>query len=413
MSAGVMIGSGIFLLPAVIAPYGGVGYLGWCLAIVGVVLLALVLSRLAARTSLAGGPYNYARDAFGDLVGFLVAWGYWLSLVSGITAISVAFAAYLGTLIPEIGSSLRSQTLVAAAVIWLFTLINCRTVHGAASLQLLLTVLKIAPLVLVVIVGIAYGSSANLPAFNPGGQAVTSGIAGAALLAMWAFIGIEAAVIPAGNVRNAQRTIPRAVVAAAITVSLLYLGVSLAVSLLVPAEQLVDSEAPVIDALGRVLPWGGVFIGVAALVSTAGSLNGNLLLSGQMPMAVARDGLMPRFFARSNSGSSPYVSLLISASLSTALLVLNMTEDLLGAFTFLISISTLAILAPYAVSAAAELKHSWASAHGWGLVALLTLLFTLVAIAGSGTATLLWGLVLLVAGVPVFFVLQRDLGRAN
>ena len=148
-------------------------------------------------------------------------------------------------------------------------------------------------------------------------------------------------------------------------------------------------------------------VALGALISTAGSLNGNILISGQMPAAVARDGLAPTYLASKNPNGAPRAALLISSALATAVLLLNTNASLVATFTFLISLSTLAALAPYAVSALAELQASRKSAAGWALIAVLALAFTLIAMAGAGIKTLATGVVILVAGLPIFYWSKR------
>ncbi|MDB2670186.1 amino acid permease, partial [Porticoccaceae bacterium] len=114
MSVGVMIGSGIFLLPTVLAPYGWISLLGWLLTCSGTIVLALVLARLAGTTDHAGGPYAYVRESFGDLAGFLIGWGYWVGVVFGVTAIAVGFAGYMGSIFPIFAANSLTQALVAA-----------------------------------------------------------------------------------------------------------------------------------------------------------------------------------------------------------------------------------------------------------------------------------------------------------
>ncbi|MEM7360594.1 MAG: amino acid permease [Pseudomonadota bacterium] len=411
MAVGVMVGSGIFLLPAVLAPYGSISLLGWLVTSIGAVCLALVLGRLANHTDGSGGPYAYARNAFGDLAGFLIAWGYWISVTLAVTAVSIAFAGYLGTLVPALGASNLSQSLVALLAIWLLTAINVRGIAEASSVQLILTLLKLIPLIVIIMLGFVAGSTETLPAFNPGQLPVGEAIAATALLTMWAFAGAEAAVIPAADVIDAKRTIPRAVFWGSLTVAGLYILVAVAVMLLVPADVLATSEAPFVEAAKALGPWGAAFIGFGALLATAGSLNGNILVSGQMPMAVALDGLAPRRLARRNKGNAPAFALIFTAVLSSLLLGLNMSENLIGAFTFLISTSTLCVLLPYAVSALAELKYSWKSARGWGLIACLTVVYMIIAASGSGLKVLLWGAVLIGAGVPLFYFFKHKAPR--
>ena len=409
MSVGVMIGSGIFLLPTVLAPYGWISLLGWLLTCSGTIVLALVLARLAGTTDHAGGPYAYVKESFGDLAGFLIGWGYWVGVVFGVTAIAVAFAGYMGSVFPIFAANSLTQALVAAAGIGVLTWVNVKGVSEAATVQLVMTILKIIPLIVIIGLGIIYGDIDNFPAFNPQGLPITQGLASTALLTMWAFIGIEAAVIPTDDVENPKITVPIAVVTAALSVSFLYLGASIAIMFLVPSDVLALSESPFVDAASHMGTGGALLIGIGALISTAGALNGNIFVMGQMPMLVAADGLAPSVIAKKNRGGAPMVALMVSSVFSAALLVLNFTEGLVGAFSFLISMSTLSILAPYGLSAMAEFKRSWLSAKGWAGVALLSVIYTLIAAAGSGWYVFFLGIGLFMLGIVLykFFQLTR------
>ena len=384
MSVGVMIGSGIFLLPTVLAPYGWISLLGWLLTCSGTIVLALVLARLAGTTDHAGGPYAYVRETFGDLAGFLIGWGYWVGVVFGVTAIAVGFAGYMGSIFPIFAANSLTQALVAAMGIGVLTWVNIKGISEAATVQLVLTILKIVPLTVIIGLGIAYGDIDNFPSFNPQQLSMTEALASTALLTMWAFIGIEAAVIPTSDVEDPKKTVPIAVVSAALSVSFLYVGASIAIMFLVPSEVLAASESPFVDAASHMGPGGALLMGVGALISTAGALNGNIFVMGQMPMLVAADGLAPSVIAKKNKGGAPMVALMVSSVFSAALLVLNFTDGLVSAFSFLISMSTLSILAPYGLSAMAEFKRSCRSAKGWAGVALLSVVYTLIAAAGSG-----------------------------
>ena len=402
MSVGVMIGSGIFLLPTVLAPYGWISLLGWLLTCSGTIVLALVLARLAGTTDHAGGPYAYVRESFGDLAGFLIGWGYWVGVVFGVTAIAVGFAGYMGSIFPIFAANSLTQALVAAMGIGVLTWVNIKGISEAATVQLVLTILKIVPLIVIIGLGIAYGDIDNFPSFNPQQLSMTEALASTALLTMWAFIGIEAAVIPTGDVENPKKTAPIAVVSAALSVSFLYVGASIAIMFLVPSEVLAASESPFVDAASHMGPGGALLMGVGALISTAGALNGNIFVMGQMPMLVAADGLAPSVIAKKNKGGAPMVALMVSSVFSAALLVLNFTDGLVGAFSFLISMSTLSILAPYGLSAMAEFKRSWHSAKGWAGVALLSVIYTLIAAAGSGWYAFFLGVGLFLLGILLF-----------
>ncbi len=149
-------------------------------------------------------------------------------------------------------------------------------------------------------------------------------------------------------------------------------------------------------------------IAIGALVATAGSLNGNIFLSGQMTAAVASDGLAPAGLAKKNAGHAPVRALVTSSCFATLLLMFNYSDGLVSTFTFLISISTLATLMPYALSALAELKHTRRSIGPWVIIVVLALAYTLIAMAGAGIKTLLWGVLLIIAGLPVYFWSRRS-----
>jgi len=401
---GIMIGSGIFMLPAVLAPYGLMGFSGWLVTAGGSVLLALVLGRLAHRTTRTGGPIAYAHDAFGDLTGFLVAWGYWASYWIGIPAIAIAFVGYLTVFIPALEGSAVGQAGCGLALIWGLGLISMHGIRDASFVQLVMTVLKLIPIFLVIGIGFFTGDVANLPEANPSGGSFLSVLAITALLTMWAFAGLEAGTVPAGDVRDAARTVPRATIIGTITVAVIYIAATAAVMLVVPAADLVNSTSPFSDAARILGPWGPGLIAVGAMISTAGALNGTILLSGQLPMAVALDGLAPAALGRRNKGGAPQFSLLLSLGLGSILLVANYSRGLVGAFTFLLMMSTVCLLLPLLVSALAELRHSWRSARGWAVIALAAGAYSAFAVLGSGLEVLVWGAVLILAGLPAYWL---------
>lgn len=403
ISVGVMIGSGVFMLPAVLAPYGSISFLGWLLTSLGAIVIALTLGRLASRTDKSGGFYVYAGEAFGPLAGFIVGWSYWLSILFAVPAIAVAFSGYAGSVVPAFGAGPAVQASVAAGLIVFLTGVNMRGLGAAALAQLVMTLLKIVPLVVIVALALFAGDPKNIPPFNPQSTPPMEALAATALLTMWAFIGIEAGVVPAGDVVDAKRTVPRAIVTATLSVAALYIASTAAVMMLVPVETLRVSEAPFADAAAKLGAFGGPMIAIGALISTAGSANGNILLSGQMPAAAARDGTAPAVFARVNKGHAPTAALLLSSLIAIVLIALNYSGGLVKAFTFLISMSTLATLLPYGVSALAELRHSLRSGRGWSMLAIIALVYAVIAIAGAGMSSLLWGAVLLAAGLPVFY----------
>lgn len=395
------------MLPTLLAPYGLLSFGGWIIAGGGSLALALVFGRLAARTSCNGGPYAYSRAAFGDLTGFLMGWAYWLSFLMGIPVVAIAFVGYLGVFVPALNASPLAQAASAIALIAVFTAINIRGLKEMSVAQITLTILKIIPLLAIIALAFRAGTPANLPALNPSGQPAIAALAAVALIALWPFTGFEVVTLPATNVTNCERTIPRALIFGMLTVVVIYLSATAAVMLLVPPAQLAQSTAPFADAARHFGAWGPNFIAAGALVATAGTINGLIFTCGQMPMAIAQDGLAPRWLAAVTKHGTPHVALLVSSTISVALLLLNYSRGFIGAFTFLLMMATALGLIYYVAVSLAELRHSWRNATGWAAIALIGIVYSLFAAFGSGLEVLGWGLIVMLAGVPLYFIGRR------
>jgi APA family basic amino acid/polyamine antiporter len=187
-------------------------------------------------------------------------------------------------------------------------------------------------------------------------------------------------------------------------VAIIYILSTAAVMLLIPAGSLASSTSPFADAAFGLGAWAPPLITLGALVAIVGSLNGNIFCTAQQSMAAALEGLAPRSLAKLNKGEAPWVSLVFSSVLGSALLLLNYSRGLVGAFTFLIMMTTATLLVGYLVCALAEIKHSRRSARGWTAVAVIATLYALFALFGAGQESLIWGAVLVIIGVPVFYL---------
>jgi basic amino acid/polyamine antiporter, APA family len=401
---GNMVGSGVFLLPASLAPYGVYSLWGWVVSTAGALLLARVFSRLSRRAPLAGGPYSYPLEVFGDFAGFLLAWMYWISIAAAVAAIAVALASYLGTLVPSLGTHPLAGAGVALAATWLLTGVNILGVRAAGRLQLITVILKISPLLVFALWGIFY--------FNPhmlvGGEPVASGPAAldtSAALTMWAFLGLECATIPADHVRDPERTIPRATLYGTIIAAVFYILCTTAVMGIIPAASLAHSNAPFADAAkllwGR---WAGNLIALAAIVSCFGALNGWILMSGQFPQAAARDRLFPKLFARELDRGTPALGLVFSSVVGTVLILMNYNHGLVETFNVIVLIAVFFTLVPYMLCSLAELLLGRGEKAGGRNVVLASLAFafSLWATAGAGRDCLYWGTLLMLAGLPLY-----------
>ena len=416
---GNMIGSGVFLLPASLAPYGAISILGWLFTSAGAILLALTFARLSRRVPGAGGPYTYTRAGFGDFAGFLVAWGYWISIWAGNAAISVAFASYLAVFLPAIGASNLLAALAALLAIWILTIVNVAGVRKAGVVQLVTTIVKLLPLVAIAVLGLFYVDASNFSPLNPTGESTFSAVTACAALTLWAFLGLESATIPADNIKDPDKTIPRSTIIGTIIAAVVYVLGTVAVMGVLPRDSLAVSTAPFSDAAAAM--WGGwaaYLVAAGAVVSAFGALNGWILLQGQLPMAAARDGVFPAAFGRMSSRGTPALGIVISSVLASVLIVMNFSRGLVGAFTFILLLATLTTLFPYVLCSMSELilsagetgsrKQRFALATS--IVPSLAFLYALWAIGGSGRDTVYWGFLLLLAGVP-FYVFEKIRGH--
>ncbi|ABS28422.1 amino acid permease [Anaeromyxobacter sp. Fw109-5] len=419
---GNMIGSGIFLLPAALAPFGALSIGGWIGTSVGALLLALVFARLARLVGgAAGGPYVYVRAAFGDFAAYWIAWGYWIGLWAGNAAIAVAAVSYLGAIVPGLAGRPLAQGGLAVALTWLTVGVNWRGVASAGRFQLVMTGLKLLPLLAVGLLGLPAIRGAHFLPVNPSGQPWPHALAATMALTLWAFLGLESATVPGDDVDRPSVTIPRATVLGTVLASIVYVAGTVVVLGVVPREALARDGAPFATAATALWgSWAGMLVTLGAVASCLGTLNGYTLLMGQVPMAAARDGLFPRAFARQNGFGAPTFAIAVSAVLVTLLVAENAvgTRSAVAVFSFVVLLATLSTLLPYAFSAVALviLLASRGEPRGRiaGPIALASLAFafSVVAVAGSGPETVLWGFVLLLLGLPVY-AWQVIRGRAG
>ncbi|WP_299868675.1 amino acid permease [uncultured Hoeflea sp.] len=419
---GNMIGSGIFLLPSSLAAFGPISLVGWVVTAGGAIALALIFGRLAALTPKTGGPYAYAREGFGDFAGFLIAWGYWIALWSGNAAVAVAFAGYLSFLVPFIGGSQIAGLVAALGAIWLLTWMNIRGVQEAGVIQLVTTVMKLVPILLLIVFGVAYIDTANFTPVNVSGQSTISAISACAALTLWAFIGLESATVPAGDVVDPERTIPRATIIGTCLAAAVYIGVTVVALGVMPSAELAGTNAPLALVAGVMWGAGGAtFIAIGACISTFGTLNGFTMLTGQVPLGAARDGIFPEPFARLSKTGTPAFGLVVSNVLASGLIMMNYSESLSEQFEFIILLATLSTLIPYLVCSLSELMISVATGREIATnqslkvatLASVGFVYSIWAIYGAGRDVVFWGFLLLMTGLPIYVWLRWQASKST
>lgn len=412
---GNMVGSGVFLLPASLAAYGIYSMWGWGFSTFGALLLAWVFSNLSRRLPKAGGPYAYPREAFGDFAGFLIAWIYWLSIVGTNAAIAVAFASYLVTFVPSLATNSLYGALAALAATWLLTGINILGVKAAGRLQLITVILKLTPLLALAVFGIFHFDVHVLTSGHTT-ESPLSAINSCAALTMWAFLGLECATVPADHVKDPEKTIPRATLLGTVIAGVFYIVCTTVVMGIIPSDSLAHSNAPFADAAKLLWgSWAGYLIAAAALVSCFGALNGWILMQGQLPQAVANNGLFPKVLARNSKFGTPAVALIISSIFASILILMSLGSSLGGLgqtlvqmFNILILITTFFTLVPYMFCAMAEIVLSRKQRRSSNVrtrditIAAGAFIFGLWAAAGTGKDSLYWGTLLLLAGIPIY-----------
>lgn len=344
-----MIGAGIFVLPAVVA--AGVGAAAPLIYVICGVAMALIVMCFAdagSRVSLSGGTYAYAGVAFGPYIGFVVATSLWFgSSVLASAAVANVFVDTLAKMAPAFGSPvLRAVTLFAMYAA--FAAINIRGVKIGSRVVQSVTLAKLTPLVVLVAVGLF---AINPPNLSWPGFPSSDSIARTTILLMFAFLGIESALTPSGEVRDPARTVPRAIFAALGLVTLLYMAIQLVAQGVLGSDLAANPDAPLAETARRVLGSGGqLLVLVGAAISTFGYVGGDMLAAPRGIYALGRDRLLPTAIGSVHSKyRTPHVAILIHAVFCAGLAVT-------GSFTGLIVLATLAALIVYVICCLATIK---------------------------------------------------------
>ncbi|WP_394175893.1 APC family permease [Thalassotalea litorea] len=389
--AGMMIGSGILTMPALLAPYGSYSFIAWAVTGFGAICLALSYSFLSARKPGLGGPYFYVQEAFGRKFAGIVAWGYWISLVASVAALALSFTGYSKAYLPFIDNNSWYSGVFAIAIILVFTTINIRGVREASAVQLVTTVIKILPLVGLGIAGAMFGEVNNIPALNPDNDTLFSMVSGLCLLVMFAFIGVESATLPSEDTIEPKKTIPRASILGTLTAAAVYMIAMFGLMSIIPLTELQHSASPFADAAQILVgSSGAVIITIGALFAISGTLNVCIMITGTIMNAGARDGMFPKYFSQQNAKGTPVRALLFSSTVGVILLSFNHYESLIKSYEYLLIIATFAVVIVYLATALASIKLQWQDYKQQQpisilqlTIALLAALFSLLALLGT------------------------------
>lgn len=415
---GSQIGSGVFMLPTTLAPYGIYSVYGCILAGLGAVSLAIVFATLCAQFPKTGGPHVYVGKMFGPTMAFFTGWTYWvISWVSTTTVIVVAVG-YLTPFFCEHSSVF--YTTLELSLLAVVTALNIGGVQAAGRAEFILSLLKFIPLLLVPIVALFYFDSNNLAQDVITPELSVSNVLGkVTILSLWGFIGIESATTPAGSVDNPSKTIPLAIIVGTILVAVVYILNSVGIMGLLDSNVLSNSKAPYVDVAQVIFGgnWHLLISAIAALICI-GTLNAWILTSGQIALGGAQDGLMPQLFGKTNRFNAPYTSIIISSVAMVPFLLLTKGSGFAEQLTTILDISVTAFLYVYLICCVALitllLKGNQTIQYSKLLigVTLIATGFCGWLIYDTDWQTLLIAFSFVLTGVPVYFyMLYNKSGR--
>src|SRR3954452_11629542 len=355
---GSIIGVGIFNLPASLASYGPISLFAMGLTTVGALALAYMFAALTRRLPADGGPYAYARAAFGNFAGFSNAWLYWITAWSGNAAIVVGWVLYVQEFVNKDANELFS-ILLALVGLWLPAAINLNGVKSMGAVQLYTSILKFIPLVFMSTVGLFYINSANFDVWNLSGGSAVGAIGGAMALCLFSYLGVETASVAAAKVRNPDRNLPRATIFGTLGTAVVYLLSLTAVFGIVASTTLADSTAPFATAVNEIFggTWAGYVMSALVVISGVGALNGWTMICAEMPLAAAKDGLFPDAFGKLNRRGVPAFGIVASTALASVFMIMSYAGSVgIAVFNTLVFMSGITAAIPYGFSALAQIK---------------------------------------------------------
>jgi len=429
---GSIIGVGIFNLPTSLAGIGPITLVSMGLTTIGAIALALMFAALSRRLPADGGPYAYARVAFGNRVGFFNAWSYWISAWAGNAGIAVGWVLYVEVFINKGHNKLITVLLVLVGL-WVPAVINLSGVKNMGSVQIVTTVLKFAALAFMAIVGLFFIKSANFTPWNVSGEDTVSAIGAGMAIALFSYIGVEVASVAAGKVRDPDKNVPKSTVFGTIATAVVYMLSLVAVFGIVPSSQLAKSNAPFSTAINAMFggTWAGYVMSVVVIISGFGALNGWTMICAEMPLAASKDGLFPDRFQRISKNGVPAYGIIAATTLASIAMAVNyIGSGGAEVFTTLILMTGITVAIPYGFSALAQIKWRIAdrrTMHGQRFardmtVAVVALVFSILFIWYSRNTGHSWFVywapfllagVALLLGIPVYFAQRGKMTEAE
>ncbi len=402
-----MIGSGVLLAPALLAPYGSMSLIGWILTTIGALSLALIFSQLAIWIPRSGGPYTYVKHVFGDFLGFQMAWGYWISAWCGSASLLIGTLQYISIFCPDFVGNSTYSILFGLSMIWIFTYCNIRGLKETTNIGVIILLIKVIPLILVAGGGAFFVNFSEVFTFK---ELNWTSLGNMSCVLLWAFIGLESATIPSENVKDPNKTIPLATIAGVLVTAAVYIFGAIVITGVIPANELINSNAPYVDAAKKFLGnYGYIFMIITGIIGLVGSLNGWILIQGQVPYSAAKEGLFPKIFLKTNKNGVP-TGVIIGSILMSALFILSYQKTFVQHLKLLIDVSVLAMLLPYFYSVVAYIylaitkkdTLSTFEQFAFAIIGFIALLYSFISIVGTGKEMIFICFIMFLISVPFY-----------
>jgi APA family basic amino acid/polyamine antiporter len=400
------LGSGTFIFPTLLAPFGTMGLFGWVIAVFGAISLALIFSKLASQMPKNGGPHVYTTEAFGEKVGFFTAWTYWFISWASNSLLLVTAAQYLSVITGDL--TVTQMIMIEVSILFVVALVNIGGVKFSGSAEAVLTIFKVLPLLVLPLLFFSFFDRSYFKMESVGFSGGMDTIAKTALLTFWGFIGVESATTPAERIVDARRTIPRAIIIGTSCVAFIYLMNVISVIGVTGFDALLGAKAPYALAIGSSLggTGGNVFIAVLAVLVCIGTLNAWTLTSGQIAEGAASANIFPPIFGKCNKNGAPVASILIASFGCIPFIIFERvygTDGLSSLVDLLVSI----FLFVYVACCLAYIKIFRRKKGKSCLLAWFAIAFCMFVIIPDFLKSIITLAVFIIVGIPVFIYNER------
>lgn len=415
---GQMIGSGIYMTPQGLAEITNprVAILGMLITGLGTLFLALSFARLNNRNPVTGSAIVHTRDAFGRMPSFWVGWSYWCGCWTANGAIAVASVNYASYFFPSLAASRTLQMLAVLAIIWFYTLINIWGVKHAGNFNLILTVVKLLPILMFMVVAALNFQPAYLNTVSDPSLGGMSTLPLAMAYCLWSYQGFEGASITAGEVKD-QSFIGKATVLSTILVMVLYILIITLAAGTMPQGDLAGSLSPLADIMHRLTGgyWAGALISLGGAISAFGCVGAWILSAGRVSYSLAQIDLLPEIFGRLDpKRGTPLNSLLINGVLMSVVMIFSYMNSSQNIYNFLVMLAVLPFLIFYLFGAASEIvlagreikPFNWVNFLKNTSISIIAFIYSLYTIYGSGIEYISYGFLLLLMGIPFFIMTE-------